>query len=130
VTYVIDASAAAEVLFRTPLGERALDTLGDEVVVSPELIDAEVLSFIRRKTLQRVVSSRRAEQAVDTLGEWPFTRMPHRPLLRAAFALRDNLSAYDALYVATALAVDGEIVTADGPLARAPITVTVHNLRA
>lgn len=129
MTFVIDASAAAEVLFRTRLGEQALDTIGDELTVAPELIDAEVLSFVRRKTLQGVISSRRAVQAVDLLSEWPFTRLPHRPLLQAAFALRDNLSAYDALYVAAAVAVDGEIVTADGPLARAPITVTVHNLR-
>lgn len=129
MTYVIDASAAGEVLFRTPLGERTLDTLGDELTVAPELIDAEVLSFVRRKTLQGVISARRAKQAVDLLSDWPITRLPHRPLLQAAFALRDNLSAYDALYVAAAVAVDGEILTADGPLARAPITVTVHNLR-
>ncbi len=129
MTYVIDASAAAEVLFRTPLGEHTLARIGNEVLVAPELIDAEVLSFIRRKTLQGVVSEKRAGQAVEMLVEWPFVRLPHRPLLAAAFVLRHNLSAYDALYVAAAVAVDGEIVTADGPLARAPIDVTIHNIR-
>lgn len=127
--FVIDASAAAEVLFRTPLGERALQTIGDEVVVAPELIDAEVLSFIRRKVHQGVVSPRRAGDAIDMLVAWPFTRLSHRPLLTAAFALRENLSAYDALYAAAAVAVHGEIVTADGPLARAPIDLVIHNIR-
>lgn len=127
--YVIDASAAAEVLFRTPAGERALETIGDETVVAPELIDAEVLSFIRRKTLQGVLSPRRAEEAIDMLIAWPFARLSHRPLLAAAFVLRDNLSAYDALYVSAAVAVDGEIITADGALARAPIDMTIHNIR-
>ncbi|MEX2555958.1 MAG: type II toxin-antitoxin system VapC family toxin [Actinomycetota bacterium] len=126
---MIDASAAAEVLFRTPLGERALDLIGREVVVAPELIDAEVISFIRRKTLQGIVSPQRAGEAVDMLIAWPFARLSHRPLLVAAFGLRDNVSAYDALYVGAAVAVDGEIITADGPLARAPITVTIHNIR-
>ncbi|MCA1839202.1 MAG: type II toxin-antitoxin system VapC family toxin [Actinomycetota bacterium] len=126
---MIDASAAAEVLFRTPLGERALNLIANEVVVAPELIDAEVLSFIRRKTLQGVVSVQRAGEAVDMLRAWPFARLSHRPLLIAAFGLRDNLSVYDALYVAAAVAVAGEIVTADGPLARAQLTATIHNIR-
>ncbi|HYT78738.1 MAG TPA: type II toxin-antitoxin system VapC family toxin [Actinomycetota bacterium] len=127
--FVIDASAAAEVLFGTPLGERALETIGDEIVVAPELIDAEVLSFIRRKVLQGVVSPRRAGEAIGMMVAWPFTRLSHRPLLTAAFALRENLSAYDALYAAAAVAVSGEIVTADGPLARAPIDLVIHNVR-
>lgn len=127
--FVIDASAAAEVLFRTPLGERALETIGDEIVVAPELIDAEVLSFIRRKVLQGVVSPRRAGDAIDMMVAWPVARLSHRPLLTAAFALRENLSAYDALYAAAAVAVRGEIVTADGPLARAPIDLVIHNVR-
>jgi len=127
--FVIDASAAAEVLFGTPLGERALETIGDEIVVAPELIDAEVLSFIRRKVLQGVVSPRRAGEAIGMMVAWPFTRLSHRPLVTAAFALRENLSAYDALYAAAAVAVSGEIVTADGPLARAPIDLVIHNVR-
>jgi len=129
LTFVIDASAAAEVLFRTPLGVNALETLGDEALVAPELIDAEVLAFIRRKTLQGVISAARAREAIDFLGVWPITRLSHRPLLAAAFAMRDNVSAYDALYVAAAIAVRGEIVTADGPLSRAPIDVTIRNIR-
>jgi predicted nucleic acid-binding protein len=126
---VIDASAAAEVLFRTPLGERALETIGGEIIVAPELIDAEVLSFIRRKTLQGIVSPRRADEAIDMLIEWPFARLSHRPLLAAAFVLRGNLSAYDALYVSAAVAIGAEIITADGPLARAPIDMVIHNIR-
>lgn len=127
--FVIDASAAAEVLFRTPTGERALERMGDEIVLAPELIDAEVLSFIRRKVLQGVVSPQRAGEAIGMLIAWPFTRLSHRPLITAAFALRDNLSAYDALYAAAAVAVDGEILTADGPLARAPLDLVIHNIR-
>ncbi len=129
MTLVIDASAAAEVLFRTSLGEQALEMIGGETLVAPELIDAEVLSFVRRKTLQGIVSPQRAAEAVEMLVEWRFTRLSHRPLLAAAFELRENLTAYDALYVVAAVAVDGQIVTADGPLARAPINVVIHNIR-
>lgn len=84
---------------------------------------------IHRKTLQGVISPLRAGEAIDMLIAWPIARLSHRPLLAAAFVLRNNLSAYDALYVAAAIAVDGEIITADGPLARAPLAMTIHNVR-
>jgi predicted nucleic acid-binding protein len=126
---VIDASAAAEVLFRTPVGDKALAIIGSDSLVAPELIDAEVLAFIRRKTLQGIVSSKRAKEAVRLLTAWPILRLPHRPLLVAAFAMRENVSAYDALYVAAASAIGAAIVTADGPLARAPLKIKIHNIR-
>jgi len=40
-----------------------------------------------------------------------------------------RLAGYDALYVAAAIAVPGKIITADGPLARAPLDLTIHNVR-
>ena len=49
-------------------------------------------------------------------------------LLSRIWELRDNVSAYDATYVAVAEALEAPLVTADGRLARAPgprCTVTV-----
>lgn len=48
-----------------------------------------------------------------------------------AWALRGHVSAYDALYVAAAQVRSAALLTADGPLARAPrLGVVVHNVRA
>ena len=47
-------------------------------------------------------------------------RHAHEPLLPRVWELRGNLSAYDAVYVALAEALDGVLITCDGPLARAP----------
>ncbi|MER3452716.1 MAG: VapC toxin family PIN domain ribonuclease [Acidimicrobiia bacterium] len=128
MTFVVDASVAIEVLLRTPRGDRALDLIGDTPVAAPELLDAEVLSVLRRLTLRGALAPRRARQAIAALTEWPILRLSHSPLLPATFALRENLSAYDALYVAAAAALNAVIVTADGPLARAPVPVAVHDV--
>jgi predicted nucleic acid-binding protein len=47
-------------------------------------------------------------------------RHAHLDLLTRAWKLRENLTAYDAMYVALAEALDAPIVTCDTPLARAP----------
>jgi predicted nucleic acid-binding protein len=48
------------------------------------------------------------------------TRYPAHSLLNRMWELRDNLSAYDATYVALAELLDCSLLTADGRLARAP----------
>lgn len=52
-------------------------------------------------------------------------RYSHAPFVERIWELRDNLSAYDAAYIALSEALDAPIVTTDGPLARAP----GHNAR-
>jgi predicted nucleic acid-binding protein len=47
-------------------------------------------------------------------------RAPHRPLLPRCWELRDNLTVYDAAYVALAERLDTTLLTADARLAGAP----------
>jgi predicted nucleic acid-binding protein len=78
----------------------------------------------------RRLDAARAAEAVDDLRDWGIERLPHRPLLREAWSLRGHVTAYDALYVAAARARNADLVTADGPLARAPgLGVVVHDVR-
>lgn len=55
----------------------------------------------------------------------PLTRYPHAPFVGRAWALRENITAYDAAYVALAEALDAPLLTTDGRLARS----TGHNAR-
>jgi predicted nucleic acid-binding protein len=48
------------------------------------------------------------------------TRYPHDVLLGRVWELRGNLTAYDAVYVALAEALDAPLVTCDAKLAAAP----------
>ena len=128
--YVIDASAAAEYLLRTPLGLKVANIIEDGFLLAPELLDVEVLSVLRRAVLRRQLNEQRALRAVEDLMDWPIDRIPHRSLVWAAWQHRNNVSAYDAFYVAAARLSDASLITADGPLARAPsLGIVVENVR-
>jgi predicted nucleic acid-binding protein len=66
------------------------------------------------------VSADRAADAIADLADLDLHRHPHLELLTRAWRLRDNITAYDAMYVALAEALDAPVVTCDAPLAKAP----------
>ena len=57
---------------------------------------------------------------LDLLAQFPINRYPHEPLLQRIWALRTNLTAYDASYVALAEALDATLLTRDEGIASAP----------
>ena len=120
IRYVIDASAAAEYLLRTPLGLKLADLIEQAFLLAPELLDVEVVSVLRRAVLRKKLEEHRALVALDDLITWPVDRIPHTVLVREAWQHRHNVSAYDAFYVAVARIYDVPLLTADGPLTRAP----------
>ena len=117
--YVIDASVAVEYLLKTPLGLSVASLIEADSPVAPELLDAEVLSVLRRAVLHGHLDEDRALLAVDDLAHWPIHRIAHRTLARMAWEHRRNVSAYDAFYVAAARLHDLPVLTADGRLSRA-----------
>lgn len=128
---VVDASAAVEYLLQTGLGLRVGSLIENADVTAPELLDAEVLAVLRREVLVGRLIEDRATEAVSDLRDWDLERLPHKRLLDTAWKLRGHVSAYDALYVSAARARGAALVTADGPLSRAPgLGVVVHNIRA
>ena len=95
------------------------DTLDSDLLAAPELIDAEVLSVLRREVLGGRLEEARARAAIDDLLVWPIERISHRILAPLAWEHYQNISAYDAFYVAVARARDLPLLTADGRLSRA-----------
>jgi predicted nucleic acid-binding protein len=118
---VVDASALLEVLLRTPLGmtveARLLGTT--RTLHAPHLLDVEVAQVVRRFALAGEIDGERAEAALDDLMAFPIRRHPHGLLLSRVLALQNNFSAYDAMYVALAEALDAALVTHDRRLATA-----------
>lgn len=126
---VIDASVAAEFLLRTTLGCRIAEIVEGAFLAAPELLDVEVLSVLRRAVLRQRLEDDRARLALNDLAAWPIERIPHATLLREAWRHRHNVSAYDAFYVAAARLCDAPLLTADGPLSRAPaLGIVVQNI--
>ncbi len=116
---VIDASALLEVLLRTPVGnavEAKLVKDGDELH-APHLLDVEIAHALRRYTLSRTLGADRCQLALLALSDFPLYRHPHEHLLSRIWELRNNLSAYDATYVALAETLLTPLLTHDQRLA-------------
>jgi predicted nucleic acid-binding protein len=103
-----------------PDGDQARSRLRGERLTVPELADLEVVSVLRRQIKAGTLDARRARLALDDLAALPALRAPHRPLLPRCWELRNNLTIYDAAYVALAETMNITLLTGDRKLARAP----------
>ena len=119
---VLDASAAIELLRRSDIGRHVANLLAgdDEDVHVPHLLDVEVAQGLRRLVRIGDLRPARAGQAIEDLANLAAIRHTHEGLLPRVWALRDNLTSYDAVYVALAEALDATLVTLDAGLAHAP----------
>jgi len=129
---VVDASVLVVALADDgPDGDASRARLRGETLAAPELVDLEVASVLRRQNRAGVLDARRAQLALGDLAALPMRRAPHVPLLGRCWELRDNLTAYDAAYVALAEALDATLLTGDRRLARAAgPTCNIEVLRA
>lgn len=128
--YVVDASVAFEYLLKTSLGLSITSELESSELFAPELMDAEVLSAVRRSVLRGELDSNRAVIALTDLIDLPVIRVPLRSVVLQAWEHYQNATAYDALYVATADQLGIPMLTADARLARAAgLGIDVVNIR-
>ena len=102
-----------------PDGDLCRSRLAGQPLAAPHLIDLEVGSVLRRLVRSGGIPERRARLALTDLGDLPVERAPATPLLPRCWELRDNLTFYDAAYVALAELLNVTLLTADARLARA-----------
>lgn len=119
---VVDASAVLETLLRTPAARAVERRLFDpsETLHAPYLLDVEVAQVVRRYAANGEIDDGRGRAALADLADFPLHRYPHDFLLPRVWDLRNNLTAYDAVYVALAEALDATLLTRDKRLAGAP----------
>lgn len=119
---VVDASALADYLVgREPALVAVTEALGadtEQPLHAPELVWPETLNALRRMALRGDISDDRATQAVLELSEVRLVCYPHAPLRESVWSMRHELTAYDATYLAVALAIDDPLLlTGDHGLA-------------
>jgi predicted nucleic acid-binding protein len=119
---VLDASALVELLLDTPAGRSIATRIADPDLGLhvPHLADVEVAQALRRYAKDGELDAAAAGAALDDLRSLDLQRHAHEPLLDRIWELRQNFSAYDAVYVALAEVLDCVLLTCDGRLARAP----------
>jgi predicted nucleic acid-binding protein len=117
---VVDASVVAVALADDGHdGDHARARLRGERLSTPELVSLEVTSVWRRRIREGAMDARRAALALADLTALPLRRAPHQTLLARCWELRDNLTIYDASYIALAEALEVSLPTGDRRLARA-----------
>ena len=118
---VVDASVVAVALVDDGTdGDLTRARLQGERLVAPSLIDLEVASAWRGLILGGRLEPRRAASALEDLQALPLQRVSPLGLLGRCWELRENLTVYDAAYVALAEALQATLLTGDGRLAKAP----------
>jgi predicted nucleic acid-binding protein len=119
---VLDASALVELLLGTPAGRAIAARISDPVIGLhvPHLADVEVAQALRRYARDGALDAADASAALEDLRSLDLQRHAHEPLLDRVWALRHNLGAYDAVYVALAEGLNTVLLTCDGHLAHAP----------
>lgn len=126
-TVVVDASAAAAILFREPDSLRVAPRLfrASRAVV-PQLFHLEVANIGRTKVRRHEIDEAQATGLLATIESWPLVveTVTWKDAWVAAFA--SGLTVYDAAYLHLAirlqlplLSLDAELVTAAGKSARA-----------
>jgi predicted nucleic acid-binding protein len=119
---VVDASVLANVVGDDSSdGRRARAELRTAIdVAAPDVVDVETVAVLRKRWLAGSLTDRRFATAVGDLEALALDRYPILALMRRAYGLRANVTAYDATYVALAEVLGCELVTGDRRLANSP----------
>jgi predicted nucleic acid-binding protein len=116
---VVDTSAVVAALLSD--NDRLRHRLGDSGDLhAPHLVDVELLHSLRRLLQTGTISSERAADLRTDFATLALVRYPHEPLGDRIWELRDNLTAFDAAFVALAEALGAPLITCDARLANAP----------
>ena len=116
---VVDCSVVLDLLLATPAASRVGKrvSLAKETLHAPHLLDLEVVQVLRRYCAVGEMEPERARQALTDLLDLPIIRYPHDAFLFRIWELRQNVTAYDAAYIALAEALSAPLLTLDARLA-------------
>ena len=120
--FVLDASVAVTALTEPDSPAADLLTDADAVFQVPSIFDVEVLSALRGLVRGGKYDRAAAADLVADLVILPVERWHMSPLLPRIWQLRENLTPYDAAYVALAELTGAVLLTGDERITAAPST--------
>ena len=120
MTVVVDASTVVAALVDSGKeGRWAEAIIADGALAAPELVMVEATNVLRRLERNRNISTLEATSAHRDLLQLDLDLFAFNPFGQRIWELRNNLSSYDAWYVAVAEALEWPLATLDGKLSRA-----------
>lgn len=118
---VVDASVVVDLLARyRPQPIEDLLFASGALLAAPDLLGVEVLSALRKLDLAGAIPASRTEDLPVLLRALRIRAYPHDALLDGIWALRRNVTAYDAAYVCLAQLLNATLVTRDTRLTKSP----------
>lgn len=119
---IMDTSAAIELLLRTEKGDRVFELISSEdaELHAPHLLVTEVVQVLRRQVRSGLLDVSRAAESLSIFSELGIQFHDHLPLMARTWQLRENVSAYDATFIALAESLHQPLITADERLRNAP----------
>jgi len=121
LSIVCDASALVAMLVDGGSdGEWATSVFSDADLQAPHLVLFEAANVLRRLAAAGLVSTDQAAQGHVDLLDLQMELWPYELVAARSWQLRDNLSIYDASYVAVAELTGATLATLDGRIGRAP----------
>jgi predicted nucleic acid-binding protein len=117
---VVDSSFVVDLLAGVPGAAASASRFGSVQFHAPHLIDLEFVSALRNSIFDSKISNLEAVQMLGRFSSLSIICHPHRLFLSRIWQLRDNISAYDAAYVALAEFLQAPLLTRDRKLSRTP----------
>lgn len=118
---VVDASVVVAALVDSgPVGDWALSHFDEGGLVAPDHVFVETANALRRAAAAGDISADVAAMAHATLSDLPLSVQPYDAVADRCWELRDNLTIYDAAYVALAEVLEAPLATLDHRIAKAP----------
>lgn len=121
MTLVVDASMVVAALADSGTDGRWAEVLlASDSLAAPHLLTAEASNILRRSALAGVLSPEQASLAYADLLDLRVELFPHAPFASRIWELREDMTCYDAWYVAIAETLSAPLATLDTRLANAP----------
>jgi predicted nucleic acid-binding protein len=121
MTLVVDASLVVSALTDSgDVGTWADALLASEALCAPHLMPVEAASILRRAALAQTITAETASLAYADLLDLAVEFFPYEPFAARIWELRENVTCYDAWYVALAESLQSELATLDLRVSRAP----------
>jgi predicted nucleic acid-binding protein len=119
---VLDTSAAIELLLGLPLSRRVQERVerAEWQIAASQLLEIEILQVLRRRVAAGLTTLEDADEARQLTRDLNVRYFDHAVLAERIWQLRENLTAYDAAYVALAEILEVPLLTSDARLANAP----------
>lgn len=114
---ILDASVGVEIVRKTPLGQRAIQLLDDNLH-APDIFLAEVFHVLKRMTALRQISARDANISAALVSQMPLTFLTVSNYQSQLWNVATKISSYDAHYVILAQTLGQPIITLDQKLMR------------